>query len=108
MANNVGGIKILTLNTRGLNNYKHKAKFLKHFIKKHKTDFIFLQETNLKDIERANKILEALGVNKGYFSLGGVGTGTATIQTSDLWTVTDSMTDDVTGRKTSDNNRWTE
>ena len=35
-----------------------------------------------------------------FFSLGRVGTGTATIQTSDLWTVTDSMTDDVTGRKT--------
>merc|ERR1711879_559591 len=92
------GIRIMTLNARG--GQSGKLPQFKQLIQTHKLDFLFLQETNIRDHYTAQKFTHNLGLNKGIFSLGHFCRGTAILQTSNRWVVTEHTSDNTSGRVT--------
>ena len=83
-------ITLLTLNVHSL---KHKQKYITHLTKKHKPDFIFLQETNINKQYTAQRYTADMGFKHSIFSLGTYARGVAIIQTSDKYTITHQHTD---------------
>ena len=69
---------------------RSKGKHITHLIHKHKTDFIFLQETKIRTDLLASQITTALGLQYSCFSLGkqNIGSGVTILQTSHRWKVT--------------------
>ena len=93
----VSGQAILTLNISGL---QQKTKHIKQLLKDTYCDFIFLQETNIKDTYTEEQTLFSLVLQKGMFShIQTQHSGTAIIQTSCRWTITNTKIE-LDGRMT--------
>ena len=78
-------LTLLTLNIRGCRN---KQQHIITLAKKHKSDFIFLQETNINTEHEAQTYTRSLGMRNSHFSLGQHCRGVGIIQTSDRWEIT--------------------
>ena len=90
-------LSIMTVNARGV---LGKLPHLQNLIHTHQPDFLFLQETNIKDNYIAQKFTHNLGLSKGIFSLGNFCRGTAILQTSNRWKIIKETTDNTLGRIT--------
>ena len=101
-------IVLVTLNIRGL---KNKQKYIIHLVRKHRPDFIFLQETNINTHFIAQRYTADMGFKNSIFSLGTYARGVSIIQTSDKYTVTHTHTDDegrlAIIRVENENNKYT-
>lgn len=84
-----GDILLISINITGINK---KQKEIIHLIKKYKPDFFLLRETNIQNDWQASKITSQLGLSNSVFNLAihKVGSGTAILQTSDKWQITDT------------------
>ena len=85
-------LTIITLNIQG--SYK-KQKHIRSLIDRHKTDFIFLQETNFKNMYTAEKYTHSLGITEAHHSLcrTTLGSGTTILNTSNKYKIIDTYTD---------------
>ena len=87
-------LTIISLNIRGC---RTKGDCIIKLVKEHTPDFIFLQETNIHTEHDANTYTTQLGFKhtNGHYSNGKKGTvnGTAIIQTSDRWKITNKGND---------------
>ena len=76
-------LRLLSLNIRGLGK---KTKYLLRIIRKYKPDITCLQETNVNNSYKQNKIMGKLGITKAYFNFAPhQNNGTAILQTSNKW-----------------------
>ena len=103
MATPVSDLVIMTLNVRGMKGDKvrdWKIVRIKHLIKLHSPDFIFLQETHFDSDFLANQItIDNLNLATGRHSLTDDNTtGTTILVTSDRWQILGSTVDNNTGR----------
>ena len=87
------------MNTRGTNG-EYKLRHLTDFIRTHRLDFLFLQETNIATHYNAKTFINNLGLKRGIYSLGTHNNGTFILQTSDRWEITQHTSDNTTGRVT--------
>ena len=94
------GLNILSLNIRGIKESRHKLPKLRLLLSQHKTDFLFLQETNLDNNYRSQELVHVLGFNTGVFSGLGRGTGTGIIVISNRWKMVNHTVDNIEGRIT--------
>lgn len=95
-----GRLMILSLNVRGLKKDMTKITDIIKITKKLRPDFLLLQETHIDNNYLAQNITQKLGFGEGVFSFGKNYTGTAIIQISDRWEITNRVTDNITGRTT--------
>ncbi len=82
-------LTIITLNIRGI---QHKSRHLTTLIRRHKPDFVCLQETNINTQYKANRLQHKLGLKNTTNSLGTHSNGTCILQTSDRWQITKEHT----------------
>ena len=81
------GTTQLTLLSLNIKTCTNKEQHIIDLVKKHKTDFIFLQETNITTEHDANMYTKTLGMKNSHFSLGRF-KGVGIVQTSDRWEIT--------------------
>ena len=77
----------LTLLSLNIKTCTRKEQHIINMVKKHKIDFIFLQETNITTEHDANMYTKTLGMKSSHFSLGRF-KGVGIVQTSDRWEIT--------------------
>ena len=91
-------LKLISVNARG--GLNGKLPYFQNIIQTYKPDFLLLQETNIRDHYTAQTFTHNLGLNKGIFSLAQFCNGTAILQTSNRWTITQHTSDNTSGRVT--------